>query len=390
MNTLIVPAAGSGNRIGAGINKLFLPVAGKPLLQFTLERLCAAACVDEIIVAIAPVDEQRFADLLLNLPTKKKIRYVMGGETRQESVANALQKISPDSDNVLIHDGARPYIHSEDLENICIALQESAGAVLVQKVANTVKLVAEDGSSITTYPRERVFLAETPQGFRRKVLMDMYATDTETLKNCTDDCQLFEKLGKQPRLILAKHRNDKITFGEDLERFEWEMMTKGITRVGIGYDIHQTCEGRKLFLGGVEIKWDKGLLGHSDADVVMHALADALLGAAGLADIGTYFPDNNPQWENVAGKVLLAKVRHILLREGFLIQNVDVTVVAERPKLQPHIEAMKKNIADALRIAVKYVGVKATTNEKLGPVGKGSGIAAMATASIIERMINNE
>ncbi len=385
MNSLIVLAAGSGSRVGAKINKMYLPIGGKPLLLYTLEQVLKADCIDEIIVAVAETDMELFDNYikkdLFNIPIKS----VIGGMSRQESVKNALKKVSPESERIFIHDGARPYINPEDIQKINEALDEVVGAVLVSEVTDTVKI--RDGTGkIRTHPREEVFLAQTPQGFHKEILSQMYNVSDEVLLACTDDSQLLERMGISPRLVPAQYANKKITTKDDYESFIQYILRDGIVRVGIGYDIHRFADKRKLMLGGIQIPWDKGLLGHSDADVVAHALADALLGAAGKNDIGTYFPDTDITWKDLSGTLLLKKVRDILAECQCIISNIDITVIAEKPKLKNFILQMKKQLSEALCVPENYIGIKATTNEGMDAIGEEKGIAAFAIVSITERM----
>lgn len=386
MNAVIIAASGKGSRVGAEINKLFLPVAGKIVLAYTLEKFLALAEVDDIIVTLSADDMEMQKDHIRQLSGDPRIRWIEGGETRALSIRNGIHALRPETTKVLVHDGARPYVDSQDILHVLEALDEAPVCALVQAVRDTVKHRQPEDLKVTTIPREEVFLALTPQGLQADIAREIYAQAEETLQMATDDCALAELAGYTPQLLVSEKKNTKITLRKDLRQFEQSLLSSGILRTGIGYDIHAYAEERRLILGGVEIPAEYGLLGHSDADVPIHALMDALLASAGLRDIGVYFPNTDEKWKDASSLHMLAKVREILLEKGFLIGNVTVMMVAEKPKLSPYIEEMRENISRTLQLAKDRIAVQVTTNEGMGALGRGEGIAALANVTIIERM----
>lgn len=386
MRVGLVLAAGKGTRVGAERNKMLLPVAGRTLLEHTLDRVVRADCLDYLLVAAAPADYELVMELVAALPTDLPRAVCRGGATRQESVQVALAALPAETSAVCIHDGARPYIEPAEIERVMAALAEHEGALLARPATDTVKIHTAAGE-LYTQPREAVWLAETPQAFRLETLREMYAAPAETIAGATDDSALLERIGRTPALVAAAEPNGKITTRADLQRFAAYVAGQGTVRIGNGYDVHRTCIGRPLILGGVSIPADFGLDGHSDADVLTHAVMDALLAAAGLRDIGYYFPNTDERYRGADSLELLAEVRRLLLQENMLIGNVSVAMIAERPKLATYITAMRENLARVLRLETARVAVQVTTNEGLDDLGAGKGIAATATACVIERMV---
>lgn len=386
MRVGLVLAAGRGTRVGAARNKMLLPVAGRTLLEHTLDRVVRADCLDYLLVAAAPAEYEIVAELVEQLPTEMPRAVCRGGATRQESVQAALAALPAGTTAVCIHDGARPYIDPAEIERVMAALATHEGALLARPATDTVKIRAT-ADSLYTQPRETVWLAETPQAFRLETLREMYAVPTEVQAAATDDSSLLERLGRVPAFIVAEKPNGKITTREDWQRFAAYVAGEGVLRVGNGYDVHRTCAGRLLIIGGVSIPADFGLDGHSDADVLTHAVMDALLAAAGLRDIGYYFPNTDERFRGADSLLLLAEVRRLLTERNVLIGNVSAALIAERPKLAPYIETMRENLARVLRVEPARVAIQVTTNEGLDDLGAGKGIAATATACVIERMV---
>ncbi|MBQ3111873.1 MAG: 2-C-methyl-D-erythritol 2,4-cyclodiphosphate synthase [Firmicutes bacterium] len=373
---VIIAAAGSATRMGAGKNKALLPLAGKPVLAHTLKTACVFA--DEVVIAARPGEEEEVAAIAAAFPRVRHI--VSGGATRSDSVRNALAAISADADMVAIHDAARPLLHESDFAAVLAAAEAHGAAILAAPVIDTIKL--NDGGLVgDTVDRSRLAAAQTPQVFRRALLDAAYAAADAS---ATDDAALVEALGQRVQLVFAAHPNFKLTTPADMQMAAAIIGGSApLPRVGLGYDVHQLTEGRRLIVGGVDIPYAKGLLGHSDADVLLHAISDAILGAAALGDIGKHFPPGRPEWKDADSLLLLAHCGKLVQEAGYRVHNIDATIIAEAPKMAPHIPQMRANIASALGIDSAAVSIKATTTEKLGFCGRGEGMAAEAIATII-------
>ena len=385
----IVPAAGQGRRMGGGRNKLFLPLARCPILIRTLETLSSCDLISEVIIAAAPEETAQVEEMLRLWQTNLNllpIRVVVGGAERQHSVANALAALPPDTDFVMVHDGARPLVPTQVLTAAVREAGEFGAVIVAVPVKDTVKQV-EAGVVIATPPRETLWAVQTPQIFRRDLLVRAYAQATADGFVGTDDASLVERLNEPVRVVQGSYRNIKVTTPEDMliaeTLFRGKEGPSMEFRVGNGYDVHRLVAGRRLVLGGVVVPYELGLDGHSDADVLLHALKDALLGAAGLGDIGRHFPDHDPAYKDISSLVLLARVADKLHCDGWRVNNVDVTAIAEAPKLAPYVDEMADNIARCLSMSRAAVNVKATTTEKLGFTGRGEGIAAQAVVSLV-------
>lgn len=386
--SVIVVAAGSGRRFGYERNKLFYPLCGKPVLAHTLAHVFGAASVSEVVIVHAEQDRADIERIVESLHPAIPVRYVIGGAEREDSVYNGLVATSEQSDIVMVHDGARPYAGPEWFDNALSVMDTAKAAVYAIPVKDTVKMrddaMATGLQTVHTLDRSRLIAVQTPQIFRRDTLLKAHRYAQEHHVPSTDDASLVEALGEKLAILQGDERNHKVTTMDDVPILEFYMNGPTEHRVGSGYDVHQLTEGRKLILGGVEIPFDRGLKGHSDADVLIHAVMDALLGAAGLKDIGTYFPDTDGKFKNISSLVLLEKVRQILIENCCRIINVDVTLLAQRPKIKPYVPQMIDNIAKALQIDKIAVSVKATTTEQLGFVGKEEGMAAQAAAMVLK------
>lgn len=370
----IIVAAGAGTRLGAARNKVLLPLMGQPVFIHAA-RAMRALCDQLILVTRA--DEAAEFDSLLVAQHLHVDAMVQGGAERRHSVENALAALQEDIGIVLVHDGARPLASPALMKRV---IQEAAGsgaAVPAIPVRDTLRKQA-DGLT-QTVPREGLYQVQTPQGFKADLLRRAYRESAEAL---TDDAGLVERLGHHVTLVAGDARNVKITHPEDLVMAQ--QLLSASMRVGMGYDTHRLVEGRDLVLGGVVIPHTKGLLGHSDADAALHALMDALLGACALGDIGQHFPDTAAQYQGADSLDLLDETRNIMARHGFLPHQCDLTILAQKPKLAPHIPGMRANIAQALQIPVYQVSVKATTNEGLDAVGREEGISAHAIALVLQ------
>ena len=373
--------------MGGAVPKQLLLVGGRSILERSVAAYAEHPRIDEVIVALPP-------ELVADAPTllagaARPVRVVAGGGRRQESVLNAFQVVSDRCDLVVIHDAARPLVSGELITRTILAASETGAAVAAVKSADTVKRAragAEGGEIVAeTLPRDTMVLAQTPQAFRRPVLQAALSLGKDSA-DATDEAQLAERAGYPVRIVEGEPTNIKITVSEDLVVAEAIARGRGLPartgRAGVGYDLHRTVDGRPLVLGGVTIPFERGLGGHSDADVVCHAITDALLGAACAGDIGRHFPDTDPRWEGASSLDLLRRVVALLKASGLEVGNVDATVVAERPKLSPYIDAMRANVAEALGVAVDRVSIKAKTNEGVDAVGRGEAMAAHAVALV--------
>ena len=385
MVTAIIAAAGSGRRMGREVNKVFLPLAGQAVLARSVAAVAACPEVDGLIVVVAPGEEAQATGLLAPLDLAKPWRVVAGGRERQHSVANALAAVPQAARLILIHDGARPLIDAAAVAAAIAAAREHGAAGVAVPVKDTIKAVDAVGCIVATPDRSTLWAIQTPQVFAASLLRRAYAAAERDGVLATDDAALVERLGHEVKIVAGSYRNLKITTPEDLTvaRALLESEAHSMQRIGTGYDVHRLVAGRPLILGGVDIPYERGLEGHSDADVLLHAVKDALLGAAALGDIGRHFPDSDPAYKGASSFRLLAIVGEKLAAAGWRAYNIDAVVIAERPKLAPHIPAMNANIAAALGIAAGQVNVKATTTEGLGFTGRGEGIAAQAVATIV-------
>lgn len=377
----IVPAAGSATRMGG--EKQRLQLCGMPVLARTLAVLQQTECVDEIILVARPADVEEFAGYAARFGIDKLKTVVAGGDTRQQSVQNGLAAVSPHATLVAIHDGARPLIQPAEIEAIVAAAEAVGGATAAVPVKDTVKLADGQGTVAETPDRSRLWAVHTPQIFRRDMYEAAMAAATAAGRDFTDDCQLFEFAGQPVQLVQTGYQNIKITTPEDMAVAAALCGGKERPmRIGHGYDVHRLVPGRRLILGGVDIPFEKGLLGHSDADVLAHAIMDALLGAAALGDIGKWFPDTDEQYRGADSLALLRRVMAILAEHGYNVCNIDATILAQAPKLRPYIDTMRGNLAAACGLSVDEVSVKATTEEKLGFTGAGDGMAVHAVCLI--------
>lgn len=358
----VVVAAGSSTRMG--FDKLAYKFAGKTVLEHSLQALAGHPAVDELVVVVGK--DARIAQAFAKT-CAKPVRLVQGGATRDASVRSGLDAVT--ADYVAIHDAARPFVSAAVITAALEAALAHGAAAPAVAVKDTVKM-ARDGLITATPPRETLFAVQTPQCFDTQLYRRALAAAGS--EGVTDDCSVLERAGLPVWLTPGDYANLKITTREDLPA-EQEGTSM---RIGHGYDVHRLAAGRKLILGGVEIPYEKGLLGHSDADVLTHAVMDALLGAAAQGDIGKLFPDTDPAYAGADSIALLRQVGRVLEQAGYAVENIDATLLCQRPKLAPHIGAMRANLAAALGLSVEDVSVKATTEEGLGFTGAGEGIAA--------------
>ena len=376
--TAIIVAGGRGSRLGADRPKQLLDIGGRTMLQRSVDAFDRHPSVSEIVVVLP--DDVRAS---VRVECGKDHVSVAGGERRQDSVAAGVGAGSRAADIVLIHDAARPFVSAELITRVIDAAAAHGAALPARQASDTVKRAPGAGSAVVeTIPRETVWLAQTPQGFRRDVLADAMARSDGS--DVTDEAMMAERAGHPVHVVEGDESNVKITTADDLERARAAVQPGRINRdefrVGSGYDLHRLAEGRPLVFAGIEIPFAKGPVGHSDGDVVSHALCDALLGAAALGDIGGQFPDHDPRWKDAAGLDLLGRTVARLGEDGWRAISVDVTVLLEKPKLAPFTSA----IIDALRTVLgeAAVSIKAKTNEGVDAVGRGEAIAAHAVAVI--------
>jgi 2-C-methyl-D-erythritol 4-phosphate cytidylyltransferase/2-C-methyl-D-erythritol 2,4-cyclodiphosphate synthase len=368
--TAIIVAAGKGERVGAGQPKQFLDLGGgRTMVQMSIDAFVASTHIDEVVVAIPAGFGDRIAQ-------SAQVRVVEGGPRRQDSMVNAFATVAADTDIVLVHDAARPFVSRELIASTIDAADRYGAAIAALPVRDTVKraIASEGGRRIAeTLRREDIFLAQTPQAFRRDVLEAALAA-AEGL-DVTDEAMLVERAGIPVHLVEGDPQNVKITTREDFMKARAATM-----RIGTGYDLHRLVAGRELVLAGVRIPFDLGLQGHSDADIVCHAVTDAILGAAAAGDIGQLFPDSDAKWKDADSLQLLSAAVEVIGAAGWHVANVDVTVIAERPKLRPYIEDMRAKLAQALGIDVSAVSIKGKTNETVDATGRGEAMACHAVA----------
>lgn len=372
----IIAAAGSGSRMGGDKVKTLQILGGRACICYSVEKL-KRHC-EGVIIAARASDILSYKDALSRNGLTADA-YVLGGETRRDSVRNALAKLPEDCDLVLVHDGARPLLSDELILRVMDSARRLGSGVPALMITDTVKRVNLQGQSVDSLERRMLRTVQTPQAFHRTIIQSAY---DEVDGMASDDASMVEQLGLPVHLVEGDPHNIKLTLPGDLERAEELLRGSMLPRVGLGYDMHRLVEGRPLILCGVEIPHEKGLMGHSDADVALHALIDALLGSVGLHDIGHQFPDSDPQYKGISSLALLQKTLQLLRGRGVLPYNVDITLALERPKLRPHILAMKEQLSRALAIPLHRVSVKATTTEGLGPEGRGEGVSARAVALV--------
>ncbi|MDD7035360.1 MAG: 2-C-methyl-D-erythritol 2,4-cyclodiphosphate synthase [Firmicutes bacterium] len=373
---VIVAAAGRGRRMGSSLPKQFLKIGGEPVLVKTLKVFQKMDAVDYIFVVTGGEYVDFVREMAENAGITKVESVIEGGEERQDSVFNALQEINrkkPGTSYVLVHDGARPFVTEQTVMDVIEAVDRKGAAVACVSMKDSIRKTTDDRMGSIGVDRDEYFSVQTPQGFRKAVLIEAYEKAYDDSFRGTDDASLVERAGYPVEIVRGEYGNIKITTKEDLPMEN---------RIGTGFDVHAFEEGRRLVLGGVEIPYNRGLKGHSDADVLIHALMDALLGAAGLGDIGEHFPDSDPAYKGISSMVLLEKVKELLDESLYMVANADITLIAQKPKIGPYKEQMRDNIARVLGVDRDRINVKGTTTEGLGFTGREEGIACEAVASI--------
>lgn len=378
---LVIAAAGSSSRMGLGKKKEYLPLKKGTVLSESVRAFVEVADFSEIIVSIPKDGKQEAKNALLadteleSLLKNTTLTFAEGGATRQESVFKALCKIKNKNSIVLIQDGARPFVSKKIIQDVISATQEFGAAVPAIQPVDTQKEIAPDGTISRHLVRKNLGAVQTPQGFLLEPLIECHKAAFQKKFEFTDDTEVWDAFpdftgGKKVHVVEGSEKNKKITFIQDISK-ETKM-----TRIGIGTDLHRLVEGRKFILGGVEIPAEKGELGHSDGDALLHAISDSLLGASGIGDIGSYFPSEDPKWKNADSAELLKKIWADVKSEGWTLGNLDCVVETEKPKLLPWREKIISSIADILKADSKNIFVKAKTNEKQDAVGAGNAIKA--------------
>ena len=402
--SLIIAAAGKGERAGFEKNKLLFKGAdGKTVLERTIFAFVKSGIIDEYVVAVSEKDEAEISAIL-----PREVKIVLGGKTRSASVKNALAAVT--GDIVLIHDGARPFVSAEIIENCANSADKFGSGIVAEESRNTV-CRAENGEIAEYLGKSGLYSVQTPQGFKTELIKKAYAAAGE--ENFNDDGEVYAKFIAPPRIVKGSTENVKLTFKEDFKNTAdgaeycgadcrggvfggatgsdthtaasaGASAGAGEYRFGTGFDCHKLVTGRKLILGGIEIPHDKGLLGHSDADVLSHAITDAIFAAAAIRDIGYHFPDTDPAYEGADSIELLKTALKIVGEKGFSVTSVSATIMAEKPKLLKFIPEITENLAAALGIPAEKAGIAATTLEGLGFVGREEGICVSATATLIK------
>lgn len=412
----VIVAAGSGSRLGADMPKAFVEVGGVPLLRYALDTV-AALGIRRTVVAVPADDIDRWRERVFEiagqhlqtdgsfqaehlrraddpLEAAHPLQVVAGGATRQASVCAGLgvlqEATAPGEESsdhiVMVHDAARPCASLDLWRRVVAAATVSGAAIPVLPSVDSLKELDAAGDEVRSIDRAHIVRAQTPQGFRFALLVAAHAAATAAGTEATDDAALVELEGHPVTAVSGEEANIKVTTPEDLDRVSRRLVGEppavGSVRIGYGYDIHPLVEGRRLVLGGVELDYERGLDGHSDADALAHAIIDALLGAAGLGDIGRKFPAEDQRWKDADSLDLLGAVVVDLAAAGYRPGNVDATILAEKPRLSPHLDEMRRRLAERLDLPVAAVNVKATRGEGLGSIGRGEGIAAHAVAIV--------
>ena len=385
----VITVGGSGTRMKSenGTTKQFIEILGKPVVVRTLLEFQSSPYIDEIIIVSKDDEINYYTEIIDRYNLSKVRRVTKGGKTRQESVLNGFKAVSQKSEYVAIHDGVRCLITQENIKNVIKTAYASGASAAATKIYDTLKMTDSSMIVIDTPDREKAWAAQTPQVFKTDIYRACaFSAEKEGLA-VTDDCMLVENYGFKIKLVDCGRNNLKITTPDDLILAEAILRSRNEIggnqmRIGHGYDVHRLVKGRKFILGGVEVPHETGLYGHSDADVLLHAIMDAVLGALALGDIGLHFPDKDPKYKGISSVLLAKETAKLLSDNGYRISNIDATVIAQQPKLRPYIDQMRNNIADIYSIDISRVNVKATTEEGLGFTGTEEGVSAHAVCVI--------
>lgn len=374
----LIVAAGQGSRAGGDIPKQFRTVAGKAVLAHAYDALAVHDGIDNIHIVLGEGLEAQ-AHMLLG---DRAATFVTGADSRRGSVRAGLEAIAitGGADIILIHDAARPFLPGAVIDRLLEALNDATGAIPALPVADT--LVRGDGDMMGDgVDRAGLYRVQTPQAFRFDAILTAHRAWDES-REATDDAQILRALGHDVILVQGDERLEKLTYPQDFDRAEAALATPRSTRVGMGYDVHRLAPNEELWLGGILVPHDRGLAGHSDADVALHAIVDAMLGALAEGDIGSHFPPSDAQWRGASSDRFLAYARDRVAACNGVIEHIDLTIICEAPKIGPHRDAMRARIAEILAVPLDRVSVKATTTERLGFAGRREGIAAQAVATL--------
>ena len=388
MNAAVIVAAGRGARMGMERNKVLYPLCGEPVIVRTARAFTGSGLFDGGVVIVTGAQDMEDMRAMLDRGGVPVRAIVEGGHDRQESVRRGIAACDPGADIIAIHDGARPLVTREVITATIDSARRYGSGVAAVPLKDTVKRVGESGLVVETPQRDLLRAVQTPQTFDAALIRAAHARYADSDVRATDDAMLIEWTGHAVHLTPGDPENIKLTTPEDMLLAGQVILRREgrkeapAMRIGHGYDVHRLVEGRKLILCGVEVPYERGLLGHSDADVALHALMDALLGAAALGDIGRHFPDTDPAYAGADSGRLLDHVVALLHVKGYAVANADVTIICQRPKLKDYIEQMRANVAAHLCVDIDCVNVKATTTEKLGFEGEGLGISSHAVACI--------
>ncbi|MDH5189509.1 MAG: bifunctional 2-C-methyl-D-erythritol 4-phosphate cytidylyltransferase/2-C-methyl-D-erythritol 2,4-cyclodiphosphate synthase [Rhodospirillaceae bacterium] len=379
----LIVAAGRGQRFGGDAPKQYAPLGGGTILGESINAFINHPKIEAVRCVINENDVDLYDATAKLFSENKLLEPVFGGETRQQSVIAGLESIASLSpETVLIHDGARPFVSDELISDVISALKDAPGAIPALAVVDTIK-ECHDGLVKKTVSRNNLYRAQTPQGFRFSEITKSHMDFLN--KNVTDDASIFEGTQNKVSIVAGTEDNFKITTQDDYIRAQNIYASggaRGETRIGFGYDVHRFTAGSGLRLCGIDIPFDKAFIGHSDADVALHALTDAMLGAIGEGDIGSHFPPSDPRWKDANSEIFVLHALDLLKKKNAKIINVDITIICEAPKIGPHREHMRAHIGGILKIDIARVSVKGTTTEKLGAMGRGEGVAAQAVASV--------
>ena len=372
----IIVSAGNGKRVGGDLPKQYLKIDGIPILAKTIQRFHEVDIIDEVIVVISQKHQKYFDKFILPI-IQKEVVIILGGKTRRESVYEGL-KHTGSEDLVLIHDGARPFITYELIIKIINGVKHFGAAAPGMKVTDS---IWEKNNKVISgvQNRDNFLKAQTPQGFFTKDIIKNYE---KVKKEPSDDVELAVNNGLKVRIVEGDEKNIKITTMNDIEKINSTSKSFLKIRTGIGYDVHAFEAGNELILCGLKIPFNKSLKGHSDADVGMHAITDAIYGAIAEGDIGTWFPPNDIKWKNSNSEVFLKHANSLLTKKGYVISNLDCTIICEEPKIQPYTQKMRINMENILQITKDRISIKATTTEKLGFTGRKEGIAVQAIITV--------
>ena len=381
---VVLAAGGAGSRMGAGQNKIFLEAGGKSILLRSMQLF--EGIIDRMVIVCRPEDEQQIRRIVSMSGVSYQVSLARGGESRQHSVLNGLKSLGADPDDiVLVHDAARCLTPVNVILDILESCRSKGSGVAAVPAVNTMKYADSDMYVLHTADRSDLYEIQTPQGFRFAQLYDSYIKAEKDGFVATDDASVAEHAGVRVLLVRGSKKNIKVTEKEDLVMINAVLQQDTPSfRIGMGYDVHRLREGRKLILCGIEIPHTLGLLGHSDADVALHALMDAMFGAAALGDIGRHFPDTSDEYKGISSVLLLKEAIRKVRKAGYEFVNADITIAAQKPRISPYIPEMVRKVSETLSCDTSQVNIKATTTERLGFEGREEGISAQAVCSLLK------